>query len=427
MLYTFFRWLDVQFDLPGAGVFQYISFRMAMAAITSLLLSMVIGKFVIKFLRKKQIGEEIRDLGLADQMQKKGTPTMGGLIILSSLLVAVLLFNRLDNIYIQLMVFTTVWLGLLGFRDDYIKVFKKHKEGMSAKGKLLGQCVLGVVVALTLFFHPGVVIKEKCTAENYVQTESVFKVENENAAGSNAYQCVEPVKSLKTTIPFFKNNEFDYAVLLKWLGDGYEKWAWLVYLPIIIFIICAVSNGANLTDGLDGLAIGTAAVIVFALGVLAYVSGNTIFADYLNIMYIPNTGELMIFTGAMLGACLGFYWWNCHPAQVFMGDTGSLALGGIIAVFAIIIRKEFLLPILCGIYLVESVTVIIQTSYCKYYRRKYKLRPDQIVPVEKRPFLMTPLHHHYQKKGFHEAKIVQRFIIVGILLAVMTIVTLKLR
>ena len=427
MLYSLFKWLDVQFDLPGAGVFQYISFRMAMAAITSLLLSLLIGKLLIKFLRKKQIGEEIRDLGLADQMQKKGTPTMGGIIILSSLLVAVLLFNRLDNIYIQLMIFTTVWLGLLGFRDDYIKVFKKKKSGMSAKGKLLGQCVLGAVVALVLFFHPEVVIKENCGAENYVQTESVFKVENENAAGSNAYQCREPSKSLKTTIPFFKSNEFDYAFLLKWLGDGYEKWAWLIYLPIIIFIICAVSNGANLTDGLDGLAIGTAAVIVFGLGVLAYVSGNTIFADYLNIMYIPNTGELMIFTGAMLGACLGFYWWNCHPAQVFMGDTGSLAIGGIIAVFAIIIRKELLLPILCGIYLVESATVIIQTGYCKYYRRKYKLKPDQIVPVEKRPFLMTPLHHHYQKKGFHEAKIVQRFIIVGILLAVMTIVTLKLR
>lgn len=427
MLYSLFKWLDVKFDLPGAGLFQYISFRMAMAAITSLLLSMVIGKFVIDFLRKKQIGEDIRDLGLADQMQKKGTPTMGGIIILSSLLVAVLLFNRLDNVYIQLMIFTTIWLGLLGFRDDYIKVFKKQKSGMSAKGKLLGQCVLGVVVALMLFFHPDVVIKENCGAENYVQTESVFKVENDNAVGNNAYQCKESSKSLKTTIPFVKNNEFDYAVLLKWLGDGYDKWAWLVYLPIIILIICAVSNGANLTDGLDGLAIGTAAVIVFGLGVLAYVSGNTIFADYLNIMYIPNTGELMIFTGAMLGACLGFYWWNCHPAQVFMGDTGSLAIGGIIAVFAIIIRKELLLPILCGVYLVESATVIIQTTYCKYYRRKYKLKPDQIVPVEKRPFLMTPLHHHYQKKGFHEAKIVQRFIIVGILLAVMTIVTLKLR
>ena len=427
MLYSLFKWLDLKFDLPGAGVFQYISFRMAMAAITSLLLSMVIGKYVIQFLRRKQIGEEIRDLGLPEQMKKKGTPTMGGIIILSSLLVSVLLFNRLDNIYIQLMIFTTVWLGLLGFRDDYIKVFKKHKEGLSAKRKLLGQCVLGFVVALVLFFHPDVVIKEKCGSSNYVTTSSVFKVENENATGTNAYQCVEPTKSLKTTIPFFKNNEFDYAVLLKWLGNGYEKWAWIIYIPFIIFIICAVSNGANLTDGLDGLAIGTAAVIVFGLGVLAYVSGNTIFADYLNIMYIPNSGELMIFTGAMLGACLGFYWWNCHPAQVFMGDTGSLAIGGIIAVFAIIIRKELLLPILCGIYLVESATVIIQRTYCKVYRRRHKLTKDQIVPVEKRPFLMTPLHHHYEKKGFHEAKIVQRFIIVGILLAVMTIVTLKLR
>ncbi len=427
MLYSLFNWLDRTFDLPGTGVFKYISFRTAMAALLALFLSMIIGKYVIKFLKKKQIGEDIRDLGLADQMQKKGTPTMGGVIILFSLLISVFLFNRLDNIYIQLMIFTTIWLGLLGFCDDYIKVFKKNKKGMSAKGKLIGQCVLGLVVALTLFFHPNVLIKEKCDVKTYVSTESVFKVENESAEGVNVYQCVEPTKSTKTTIPFVKHNEFDYASLLKWLGDGYEKWAWLIYIPIIIFIICAVSNGANLTDGLDGLAISTAAIIVTALGILAYVSGNSIFADYLNIMYIPNTGELMIFTGAMLGACLGFYWWNCHPAQVFMGDTGSLAIGGIIAVFAIIIRKELLLPILCGIYLIESLTVIIQRVYCKYYRKKHQLAVNEFVPVEKRPFLMTPLHHHYQKKGYHESKIVQRFIIVGMLLAVLTIVTLKLR
>ncbi len=427
MLYTLFNWLDTKFDMPGAGVFRYISFRMAMAAVLSLFLSMIIGKYVIAFLRKKQIGEDIRNLGLAGQMEKKGTPTMGGIIILLSLLISVLLFNRLDNIYILLMIFTTVWLGLLGFVDDYIKVFKKNKAGLSSKGKLLGQCILGLVVALVMFFHPDVVIKEKCGAENYVSTESVFQVENDAVQGSSAYHCVEAKKSTKTTIPFVKNNEFDYSRLLSWLGEGYEKWAWLVYLPIIIFIICAVSNGANLTDGLDGLAISTAAIIVVALGILAYVSGNTIFADYLNIMYIPDTGELMIFTGAMVGACLGFYWWNCFPAQVFMGDTGSLAIGGIIAVFAIIIRKELLLPVLCGIYLVESLTVIIQSAYCKWYRRKYRLPAGQMVPVEKRPFLMTPIHHHYQKKGFHEAKIVQRFVIIGILLAVLTVVTLKLR
>ncbi|MBO4738266.1 MAG: phospho-N-acetylmuramoyl-pentapeptide-transferase [Bacteroidales bacterium] len=427
MLYSLFNWLDTNFNLPGTGVFKYISFRTAMAALLSLFLSMIIGKYVINFLKKKQIGEDIRDLGLAGQMQKKGTPTMGGIIILFSLLISVLLFNRLDNIYIQLMIFTTVWLGLLGFCDDYIKVFRKNKAGMPAKGKLIGQCILGLVVALTLFFHHDVVIKEKCDVKTYVPTESVFMVENESVDGASAYQCVEPTKSTKTTIPFVKHNEFDYASLLKWLGEGYEKWAWLLYIPIIIFIICAVSNGANLTDGLDGLAISTAAIIVVALGILAYVSGNTIFADYLNIMYIPNTGELMIFTGAMLGACLGFYWWNCHPAQVFMGDTGSLAIGGIIAVFAVIIRKELLLPILCGIYLIESLTVIIQRVYCKYYRKKYHLAANESVPVAKRPFLMTPLHHHYQQKGYHESKIVQRFIIVGMLLAVLTIVTLKLR
>ncbi|HQB20387.1 MAG TPA: phospho-N-acetylmuramoyl-pentapeptide-transferase [Bacteroidales bacterium] len=419
MLYNLFDWLKKTFDLPGAGMFQYISFRMALATLLSLFLSMIIGKYVIRFLQKKQIGESIRDLGLAGQMEKKGTPTMGGIIILSSILISVLLFNRLDNIYILLMIFTTVWLGLLGFIDDYVKVFKKNKQGISSKLKLIGQSILGLVVALVLFLHPDVVIKEKCDSTTFVQTESVFQVENSSAKGSSAYECVDAVKSTKTTIPFVKNNEFDYAVLLKWLGDGYEKWTWILYIPIIIFIIVAVSNGANLTDGLDGLAIATTAIIGATLGILAYVSGNIIFADYLNIMYIPNTGELMIFTGALIGASLGFYWWNCFPAQVFMGDTGSLALGGIVAVFAVIIRKELLIPILCGIYLVQSVSVLLQVSYFKYTKKKYG--------EGKRLFLMAPIHHHYQKKGYHESKIVQRFVIIGIMLAVLTVVTLKIR
>jgi len=419
MLYNFFNWLDKTLDFPGAGVFQYISFRMAMATLLSLFLSMIIGKYVIRFLQKKQIGEDIRNLGLAGQMEKKGTPTMGGIIILSSILISVLLFNRLNNIYIILMIFTTVWLGLLGFMDDYIKVFKKNKQGLSSKLKLVGQSILGLVVALVLFFHPDVVIKEKCDTQTYVQTQSVFQVENSSAKGSNSYECIESTKSTKTTIPFVKNNEFDYSILLKWLGDGYKDWTWLIYIPIIIFIIVAVSNGANLTDGLDGLAIATTAIIGATLGVLAYVSGNTIFADYLNIMYIPDTGELMIFTGALIGACLGFYWWNCYPAQVFMGDTGSLALGGIIAVFAVIIRKELLIPILCGIYVVQSLSVVLQVYYFKYTKKKYG--------EGKRLFLMAPIHHHYQKKGFHESKIVQRFVIVGMILAVLTVVTLKLR
>ena len=411
MLYNFFNWLDKTLDFPGAGVFQYISFRMAMATLLSLFLSMIIGKYVIRFLQKKQIGEDIRNLGLAGQM--------GGIIILSSILISVLLFNRLNNIYIILMIFTTVWLGLLGFMDDYIKVFKKNKQGLSSKLKLVGQSILGLVIALVLFFHPDVVIKEKCDTQTYVQTQSVFQVENSSAKGSNAYECIESTKSTKTTIPFVKNNEFDYSILLKWLGDGYKDWTWLIYIPIIIFIIVAVSNGANLTDGLDGLAIATTAIIGATLGVLAYVSGNTIFADYLNIMYIPDTGELMIFTGALIGACLGFYWWNCYPAQVFMGDTGSLALGGIIAVFAVIIRKELLIPILCGIYVVQSLSVVLQVYYFKYTKKKYG--------EGKRLFLMAPIHHHYQKKGFHESKIVQRFVIVGMILAVLTVVTLKLR
>jgi phospho-N-acetylmuramoyl-pentapeptide-transferase len=417
MLYYLFNWLHRVFDIPGGRLFEYISFRTAMAGLLSLLLSLLIGKYVIRILQKKQIGEEIRNLGLSGQMEKKGTPTMGGIIILFSILIPVLLFNKLNNIYIILMLITTVWLGLLGFIDDYIKVAKKNKAGLSSKMKLLGQCVLGLIVGLTLFFHQDSVILKKEAIRSSINKEEVFRVENQGDVKTT--KRVEIHKSTKTTIPFVKNNEFDYAVLLKWMGDGYEKWAWLVYIPIIIFIIAAVSNGANLTDGLDGFAISTAGIIGATLGVLAYVSGNTIFADYLNIMYIPNTGELMIFTGALVGACLGFYWWNCFPAKVFMGDTGSLALGGIIAVFAVIIRKELLIPVLCGVYLLQSISVIVQVCYFKYTRKKYG--------EGKRIFLMTPIHHHYQKKGYHESKIVQRFVIVGIMLAVLTIVTLKLR
>jgi phospho-N-acetylmuramoyl-pentapeptide-transferase len=417
MLYYLFNWLDKTLNIPGTGVFHYISFRAAVAGLVSLFLSLIIGKYIIKFLKKKQIGEDIRDLGLAGQVEKKGTPTMGGVIILLSILIPVLLFNRLNNVYILLMIATTVWLGLLGFIDDYIKLVKKNKNGLPSKLKLLGQSLLGLSVGLVLFFHPDVVIKEKEPNPDYIKIEEVLKVENSST--DYKYKKVETGKSTKTTIPFIKNNEFDYAVLLKWTGSDYKKWAWLIYIPVIIFIICAVSNGTNLTDGLDGLAISTSGIIGATLGVLAYVSGNTIFADYLNIMYIPNTGELMIFTGALVGACLGFYWWNSYPAQVFMGDTGSLALGGIIAVFAIIIRKELLIPILCGIFFVQTISVIIQVAYFKYTKKRYG--------EGKRIFLMTPIHHHYQKKGMHEAKIVQRFIVIAIILAVLTIITLKLR
>ena len=417
MFYYFFNWLHRAYDIPGGRLFEYISFRTAMAGLLSLILSLIIGKYVIRILQKRQIGEEIRNLGLHGQMEKKGTPTMGGIIILFSILIPVFLFNKLNNIYIILMIITTIWLGLLGFLDDYIKVAKKNKAGVSSKIKLLGQCVLGLIVGLTLFFHPDSVILKKEAINTSINKEEVFRVENQGDI--KGAKRIEIHKSTKTTIPFVKNNEFDYAVLLKWVGDDYKKWAWLVYIPIIIFIIAAVSNGANLTDGLDGFAISTAGIIGMTLGILAYVSGNTIFADYLNIMYIPNTGELMIFTGALVGACLGFYWWNCYPAKIFMGDTGSLALGGIIAVFAVIIRKELLIPVLCGVYLLQSISVIIQVCYFKFTRKKYG--------EGKRVFLMTPIHHHYQKKGYHESKIVQRFVIIGIMLAVLTIVTLKIR
>lgn len=413
MLYYLFKYLDEAFNFPGAQVFNYLSFRAAMTIITSLLIGMVFGKNWINFLKKKQVGETVRDLGLAGQMEKQGTPTMGGLIILASIIVPVLLFARLDNIYILLMLFTTVWLGAVGFLDDYIKVFRKDKAGLKGRIKILAQVILGLIIGVVLYFNPDVVVREKHKA---VTTEIY---ENVGAGGpSHAFQPDER-HSTKTTIPFFKNNEFDYAILLKWLGKDYAKYAFLIFIPIVIFIITGVSNGANLTDGMDGLAAGTSAIIGATLGVLAWISGNIIFADYLNIMYIPNVGELSVFIAGFVGATVGFLWYNTYPAQVFMGDTGSLAIGGIIAVFAIIIRKEFLLPLLAGIFVMESLSVIMQVSYFKYTKRKYG--------EGRRIFLMSPLHHHYQKSGYPEPKIVMRFFIIGVMLAVLTIVTLKLR
>lgn len=418
MLYYLFDWLD-KLNIPGAGVFQYISFRAAMAILLSLFISMIIGKSIINLLRKKQVGESIRDLGLTGQLEKKGTPTMGGIIIIASVLIPALLLTKLNNIYVILMIFTTIWLGALGFIDDYIKVFKKNKEGLSGKRKLLGQIVLGLIVGIVMYFHPDATIKEHVTVPNeVVNTDELLKIgKNDNT--TTTYNSTPAHHSTKTTIPFVKNNEFDYAWFTQWMGDTDGKWSFLFYIPIVIFIIAAVSNGANLTDGLDGLAAGTSAVIAVGIAILAYVSGNAVFADYLNIMYIPNISELVIFIAALVGACIGFYWWNCYPAQVFMGDTGSLTLGGIIAVSCIIIRKEFLIPILCGVFLIQTLSVIIQVTYFKYTKKRYG--------EGRRVFLMSPLHHHYQKKGLHESKIVQRFIVVSILLAVLTVVTLKLR
>lgn len=417
MFYYLFDYLD-KLDFPGAGVFQYFSFRASMAVITSLFISLFIGKKIIRKLQIKQVGEEIRDLGLEGQIQKKGTPTMGGLIILASIIIPTLLFAKLHNIYIILMLITTIWLGAIGFIDDYIKVFKKNKKGLAGKFKILGQVGLGLIVGCTIYFCDETVIKEKVNKnENLVNTQSMFKLDNFGEAQQLFTK--QSIKSTKTTIPFVKNNEFDYADLLAWLGTGYKKYAFLIFIPIVIFIIVAVSNGANLTDGLDGLAAGTSSVIGATLGILAYVSGNIIFANYLNIMYIPNIGELTIYIGAFVGACIGFLWYNSYPAQVFMGDTGSLALGGIIAVFAIIIRKELLIPILCGIFLVQSISVILQVAYFKYTKKRYG--------EGRRIFLMSPLHHHYQKKGYHEAKITFRFLIIGIMLAIFTVITLKLR
>lgn len=417
MLYYLFDWLHNSLNIPGAGVFQYISFRAAGAIITSLLITIAFGKKLIELLRKKQVGETVRDLGLEGQKAKEGTPTMGGLIILAAILIPTLLFAKLDNIYVIIMLITTVWLGALGFIDDYIKVFKKNKAGLSGKLKVVGQIVLGIVVGSMIYFHPDITIKEKQEIEKYAESHNLQKDSDYQQAKTEFIQ--ESSRSTKTTIPFVKNNEFDYSWLIKWVGDDYKDYAWIIFIPIVIFFITAISNGANLTDGIDGLATGTSAIIGACLAVLAWVSGNIIFADYLNIMYIPNVGELTIYIAAFVGATIGFLWYNTYPAQIFMGDTGSLAIGGIIAVFAILIRKELLIPILCGVFIAENLSVVMQVSYFKFTKKKYG--------EGKRIFLMAPLHHHYQKKGYAEPKIVQRFMIISIILAVTTIVTLKLR
>jgi len=418
MLYYLFDYLDKTFKLPGAGAFQYISTRAGLAVITSLIISMILGKRLIAILRKKQVGETVRDLGLPGQIEKEGTPTMGGLIIIGAILIPTLLFAKLHNIYIIMIIVTTVWLGTLGFIDDYIKVFKKDKKGLSGKMKILGQVILGLIIGATMLYNDSIVIREKSNrSQNYIKVDGVFQSESTSRT-TNIYSKTE-IKSTKTTIPFIKNNEFDYSDILSFLGKGYKKWAFLIFIPIIIFIVIAVSNGANITDGIDGLATGTSAIIGVTLGILAYVSGNVIFANYLNIMYIPNAGELVIFISAFIGACIGFLWYNSYPAQVFMGDTGSLALGGIIAVFSIIIRKELLIPLLCGIFLIENFSVMLQVTYFKYTKKKFG--------EGRRIFKMSPLHHHFQKLGYSEAKIVMRFFIVGIILAIVTVLTLKAR
>ncbi len=418
MLYYLFSFLDKAYNVPGAGLFQYISFRAGMATIFSLFISLIYGKRIINYLRTKQIGETVRELGLEGQMAKTGTPTMGGLIILGAILIPTLLFAKILNIYILLMLFVTVWLGLIGFLDDYIKVFRKNKEGLAGKFKILGQIVAGLVIGSVLYFNPGIVIRERFP-EKKTEIKAGTLTAFEQVKDHNKKFRATPVKSTKTTIPFLKNNEFDYAILLKWVGDDYRNYAWLIFIPMVILIITAISNGANLTDGMDGLATGTSAVIAITLGLLAWVSGNIVFSDYLNIMYIPNTGELVVFISALVGACVGFLWYNSYPAQVFMGDTGSLALGGIIAAFAIMIRKELLIPVLCGIFIAENLSVVIQVAYFKYTRKR--------TGEGKRVFLMAPLHHHYQKKGYPEPKIVMRFLIIGIALALISIITLKIR
>lgn len=418
MLYYLFKYLHT-LNFPGAGVFNYISFRSAMAVITSLFISLLIGKRIIMLLQKKQVGEVVRDLGLEGQYQKKGTPSMGGIIILASIIIPTLLFAKLDNIYVILMLLTTVWLGLIGFLDDYIKIFKKNKEGLAGRFKIIGQVGLGLIVGLTLFFSDSVIIVEKVPFSDLSLRERTEQLDPSVKYSAKVEIPVER-KSTKTTIPFIKNNEFDYSRLVSFIGEESRRpFTWLVFVIIVIFIVTAVSNGANLTDGLDGLATGTSAIIGTALGILAYLSSNIIYAKYLNIMYIPNSEELVIFAAAMIGATIGFLWYNSFPAQVFMGDTGSLALGGIIAVFAIIIRKELLIPILCGIFLVENLSVVLQVAWFKRTKKKYG--------VGRRIFLMAPLHHHYQKKGYPEPKIVTRFWIVAIMLAVLSIVTLKIR
>ncbi|OIQ41802.1 MAG: phospho-N-acetylmuramoyl-pentapeptide-transferase [Bacteroidetes bacterium MedPE-SWsnd-G1] len=409
MLYYLFEYLENQYELMGAGLFQYISFRSAIAFVLSLLISTIYGKKIINYLRRKQVGETVRELGLEGQTQKAGTPTMGGIIIILATMVPVLLIAKLDNIYIILLIITTLWMGVIGFVDDYIKIFKKDKEGLKGRFKILGQVGLGVIIGSMLYFNNDVTIKEKLSPQGIVQI----------AEDGNPKLFGDAHKSTKTTIPFLKNNELDYSKALSWLGDDYQKYAWIIFIPLVIFIITAVSNGANLTDGIDGLAAGSSAIIVVTLGIFAWVSGNIIFANYLDVMYIPNSGEMVIYISAFAGALIGFLWYNTYPAQVFMGDTGSLTIGGIIAVLAIATRKELLIPVLAGIFLAENLSVILQVGYFKYTKKKYG--------EGRRIFKMSPLHHHYQKSGYHESKIVTRFWIVGIMLAVITIVTLKLR
>ncbi len=409
MLYYLFEYLDKIMDVPGTGVFQYITFRSALALMLSLLLSTIYGKRIISFLQRQQVGETVRELGLAGQNEKAGTPTMGGLIIIFATLVPVLLFAKLQNIYIILLIVTTLWMGTIGFIDDYIKIFKKDKAGLKGIFKVFGQVGLGLIVGSVLYFSPQVTVRTDTGKVDIYKSNSINVIS----------QAPVEEKSTATTIPFFKNNEFDYAELLAWTGEGYEKWAWLIFIPVVIFIITAVSNGANLTDGIDGLAAGTSAVSVLALGIFTFVSGNIIFSNYLNIMYIPNSGEMTVFIASFVGALIGFLWYNSYPASVFMGDTGSLTIGGIIAVLAIAVRKEMLIPLLCGIFLVENFSVVLQVAYFKYTKKRFG--------EGRRIFLMSPLHHHYQKKGYHESKIVTRFWIVAIMLAILSIVTLKLR
>ncbi len=409
MFYHLFKYLDEAYNLPGSGVFQYISFRSAAAIIVALLIGIIFGRAIIDFLRRKQIGEEIRDLGLEGQLQKRGTPTMGGVIILLSILVPTLLFGRLDNVYIQLMIVSTLWLGFIGGLDDYIKVFRHHKEGLQGKFKIVGQVGLGLIVGTTMWFSSEIVVREELPQTSVEVVAQSYPVEETTLSQ------IDNVKTTKTTIPFFKNNELDYS----WFTGGNELWAWLLYVLVAILVVTAVSNGANLTDGLDGLVTGVSVPIVVVLGVLAYLSGHIVYADYLNIMYIPDSGELVVFASAMAGALVGFLWYNSFPAQIFMGDTGSLSIGGVIAVFALCIRKELLLPLLCGIFLVESCSVMLQVGYFKYTKRKYG--------EGRRIFLMSPLHHHYQKKNIFETKIVIRFWIISLLLAAITLVTLKIR
>jgi phospho-N-acetylmuramoyl-pentapeptide-transferase len=408
MLYYFFQYLDSQFNVPGTGVFQFITFRAAAAFILSLLISAIYGKRIISFLRRQQVGETIRDLGLEGQQQKSGTPTMGGIIIILATLIPAILLAKLDNIYVILLLVTTLWMGFIGFLDDYIKVFKKNKEGLKGKFKVLGQIGLGLFVGSMLYFNDNITIKEKLPISQQLEDENGKRIVFGDAH-----------KSTKTTLPFLKNNELDYAEAFRFLGDGFEKYGWIIFIFVTVFIVTGISNGANLTDGIDGLAAGTSAIIVVTLAVFAWVSGNIIFADYLDVMYIPNSGEMTVFILAFAGALIGFLWYNTYPAQVFMGDTGSLTIGGIIAVIAIAVRKELLLPVLAGIFVIENLSVILQVSWFKYTRKKFG--------EGRRIFKMSPLHHHYQKLNYHESKIVVRFWIVGILLAVFSIVTLKLR